>query len=237
MEQVLAQNFTFKTKKFDGDDSKIPGQLKIKGFKEPSTERVKQIVETDLNDLKATILQDDTFARAAAGSVDAETTNKVLIPKIIREKYPDLTEAQVEEVRQQVVVDSVVKNGEVREVGDKRFIKMAEKFVNIDELTINLIDSVNPFQRAFEVMSKSVTPSVLRIIQDQITATRVEFTEEEALALVPRIKNWIKVNGRRPDPRAEDPTEKRYADALLWLQRAKQKLEAQKRATEMVESE
>ncbi|MEV5053694.1 DEAD/DEAH box helicase [Arthrobacter sp. LAR12-1-1.1] len=237
MEQVLAQNFTFKTKKFDGDDSKIPGQLKIKGFKEPSTERVKQIVETDLNDLKATILQDDTFARAAAGSIDAETANKVLIPKIIREKYPDLTDSQVEEVRQQVVVDSVVKNGEVREVGDKRFIKMAEKFVNIDELTINLIDSVNPFQRAFEVMSKSVTPSVLRIIQDQITATRVEFTEEEALALVPRIKNWVKVNGRRPDSRAEDPAEKRYADALLWLQRAKQKLEAQKRATEMVTDE
>jgi hypothetical protein len=140
-------------------------------------------------------------------------------------------------VRQQVVVDSVVKNGEVREVGDKRFIKMAEKFVNIDELTINLIDSVNPFQRAFEVMSKSVTPSVLRIIQDQITATRVEFTEEEALALVPRIKNWIKVNGRRPDSRSEEPTEKRYADALLWLQRAKQKLEAQKRAAEMVMDE
>src|SRR5690606_41856047 len=120
-------------------------------------------------------LQDDTFARAAAGSVDAETTNKALIPKIIREKYPDLTEQQVEEVRQQVVVDSVIKNGEVREVGDKRVIKMAEKFVNIDELNINLIDSVNPFQRAFEVLSKSVTPSVLRRIQDTITSTKIEF--------------------------------------------------------------
>lgn len=236
MEQVLAQNFTFKTKKFD-DDTNPPGVIKVIGFKEPSTARVQQIVETDLNDLKATILQDDTFARAAAGSIDADTANKVLIPKIIREKYPDLTEAEVEELRQQVVVDSVVKNGEVRTVGDKRFIKMAEKFVNIDELTINLIDSINPFQRAFEIMSKSVTPSVLRIIQDQITATRIEFTEEEALALVPKIKNWIKVNGRRPDTRAEDPTEKRYADALLWLQRAKQKLEAQKRATEMVTDE
>ncbi|PZO61885.1 MAG: ATP-dependent helicase [Pseudoxanthomonas suwonensis] len=234
MEQVLAQNFTFKTKKFDGDDAKVPGELKIKGFKEPSTERVKQIVETDLNDLKATILQDDTFARAAAGSIDAETANKVLIPKIIRDKYPDLTEAQVEELRQQVVVDSVIKNGEVREVGDKRFIKMAEKFVNIDDLNINLIDSVNPFQRAFEVMSKSVTPSVLRIIQDQIASTRIEFTEEEALALFPKIQTWVKVNGRRPDVRAEDPDERRLAAALLFLQRLKQQREAEKRATEMV---
>ncbi|WP_260215213.1 DEAD/DEAH box helicase [Curtobacterium sp. PhB78] len=234
MEQVLAPNFNFKTKKFDDDEPAKKGELKIKGFKEPSSDRVKQIVTTDLNDLKATILQDDTFARAAAGSVDAETTNKVLIPKIIREKYPDLTEEQVEEVRQQVIVDSVVKNGEVREVGDKRFIKMAEKFVNIDELNINLIDSVNPFQRAFEVLSKSVTPSVLRLIQDTITSTKIEFSEEEALALYPKIKTWVQVNGKRPDLRSDDPTEKRMAAALLFLQKLKQQREAEKAATETV---
>ena len=232
MEQVLAPNFTFKTKR-GNDDAPKPGELKIIGFKEPSTARVKQIVTTDLNDLKATILQDDTFAKAAAGSLDPETTNKVLIPKIIREKYPDLTEAQVEEVRQQVVVDSVIKNGEVREVGDKRFIKMAEKFVNIDDIDINLIDSVNPFQRAFEVMSKSVTPNVLRIISDTITATRVEVTEQEALQLWPKIKAWVKVNGRKPDVRSDDPTEKRYAEALLFLQRKKQQHLANQRATQV----
>ncbi|MGP4982018.1 DEAD/DEAH box helicase [Glutamicibacter arilaitensis] len=232
MEQVLAPNFTFKTKR-GNDDAPKPGELKIKGFKEPSTARVKQIVTTDLNDLKATILQDDTFAKAAAGSLDPETTNKVLIPKIIREKYPDLTEAQVEEVRQQVVVDSVIKNGEVRTVGDKRIIRMAEKFVNIDDIDINLIDSVNPFQRAFEVMSKSVTPNVLRIISDTITATRVEVTEQEALQLWPKIQAWVKVNGRKPDVRSEDPTEKRYAEALLFLQRKKQQHLANQRATQV----
>lgn len=235
MEQVLAQNFEFKTKRADDDGPTPPGVIKIKGFKEPSTERVKQIVETDLNDLKATILQDDTFAKAAAGSVDPETTNKVLIPKIIRERYPDLDESQVEELRQQVVVDSVIKNGEVREVGDKRFIKMSDKFVNIDDININLIDSVNPFQRAFEVISKSVTPSVLRIISDAITATRVDVTEEEALTAWPKIRRWAKVNSRKPNVRSEDPTEKRYAEVLLFLQRKKQEREAGARATEMVD--
>lgn len=235
MEQVLAQNFTFKTKHPGEDGAPPPGVITIKGFKEPSTERVKQIVETDLNDLKATILQNDTFAKAAAGQVDPETTNKILIPKIIREKYPDLDESQVEELRQQVVVDSVIKNGEVREVGDKRFIKMSEKFVNIDDININLIDSVNPFQRAFEVMSKSVTPSVLRIISDAITATRIEFTDEEAFALFPKIQQWAKVNGRKPDARSEDPAEKRYAEALLYLQRRKQQHLAEQQATQTVE--
>ncbi|WP_239378539.1 DEAD/DEAH box helicase [Dermabacter vaginalis] len=234
MEQVLAQNFTFKTKRPGDDSPSEPGQLKIKGFKEPSTERVKQIVETDLNDLKATILQDDTFAKAAVGSLDAEQANKVLIPKIIRERYPDLTETEVEELRQQVVVDSVTKNGEIQTVGDKRFVKMAERFVNIDELNINLIDSVNPFQRAFEVLSKSVTPSVLRIVQDSITSTRVEVTEEEALAAWPKIQQWAKLNGR-PDVRSENPIEKRYAEILLFLQRKKQQKAAAQQAAKMVD--
>lgn len=235
MEQVLAQNFDFKTKR-GNDDAPEPGTIKVKGFKEPSTERVKQIVDTDLNDLKANILQDDTFARAAAGNVDPETTNKVLIPKIIRDRYPDLDDGEVEELRQQVTVDSAIKNGEIREVGDKRFVKMAEKFVNIDDISINLIDSVNPFQRAFEVMSKSVTPSVLRIISDSIAATRVEISPEEALALFPKIKQWVKVNGRRPGRRSEDPTEKHYADVLVFLQRLKQQRLAEKQAAKAEET-
>lgn len=231
MEQVLAPNFTFKTKT-GNDDAPQPGELRIKGFKEPSTDRVKQIVATDLNDLKATILQDDTFVKAAAGNLDAEVTNKVLIPKIIRERYPDLNETQVEELRQQVVVDSVIKNGEVKDVGDKRFIRMSDKFVNIDDIDINLIDKVNPFQRAFEVLSKAVTPQVLRIIQDTITATRIEITEEEARLLWPKIQQFAKVNRRQPDVRSDDPTEKRYAEALLFLRKKKREHDAQQRLQE-----
>lgn len=226
MEQVLAPNFTFKAKT-GNDDAPKPGELQIKGFEEPSSERVKQIVATDLNDLKATVLQDETFVRQAAANADPETTNKVLVPKIIRDRYPELDESQVEELRQQVVVDSVVKNGEIKNVGDKRFIKMQEKFVNIEELNINLIDSVNPFQRAFEVMSKSVTPGVLRVIQDTITSSRVRMTEEEAIALWPKIQQFHKVNRRRPDVRSEEDLERRLAEALLFLQKLKREREVE----------
>ncbi len=227
MEQVLAPNFKFKTK-LGNDDAPLPGELRIAGFKEPSTPRVKQIVENDLNDLKATVLQDGTFIKAAAGNFDPEVINKTLIPKIIREKYPTLSSAEVEELRQTVVVDSVIKNGEVKEVGDKRFIKMADKFLNIEELNINLIDTVNPFQRAFEVLSKSVTPNVLRLIQDTITSTRIEVTEEEATIAWPKIQQFVKVQGRKPDVRSDDPIEKRYAEVLLFLQRMKQRRDSEK---------
>ena len=146
MEQVLAPNFKFKTKLLD-DDKAEAGEIKIRGFKTPSSKRVKDIIESDLNDLKATILQDDTMLKAMPGNVDPEVINKVLIPKIIQIKYPELTEDEVEEVRQYVVVDSVIKSGEIKEVGNKRFIRMAGQFVNIDDLHIDLIDRINPFRR------------------------------------------------------------------------------------------
>ena len=57
---------------------------------------------------------------------------------------------------------------------------MQNKFINVNELDINLIDQVNPFQKAFEVLSKSVNSSVLRAVQDAILANRLLVTQEEA---------------------------------------------------------
>jgi hypothetical protein len=221
MEQVLAPNFKFKAKRSDDDDEPGANVIRITGFKPPSSDRVKQIIETDLNDLKANILQDETIIKASAGNMDPQVTNKVLIPKIIRERYPDLSEDQVEELRQQVVVDSVIKNGEDKQVGDRRFIKMADKFVNIEDINIDLIDSVNPFQKAFEVLSKAVTGQVLRVIQEAIAATRIDVTEEEAELLWPQIQIFFELHGRKPDINSRHDKEKRLAEVLAYLQRKK----------------
>jgi len=222
MEQVLAPNFKFRTKLSDDDEAK-PGEIKIRGLKEPSSNRVKGIIESDLNDLKATILQDDTMLKAMPGNVDPEVINKVLIPKIIQIKYPELSEDEVEEIRQHVVVDSVVKNGEIKETGDKRFIRMAGQFVNIDDLHIDLIDSVNPFQKAFEILSKSVTSQVLKVIQETIDATRIQMTLEEALLLWPKINEFVKSFSKEPNQQSSDPLERRLADAIVFLKDQKRK--------------
>ena len=51
-------------------------------------------------------------------------------------------------------------------------------------LDINLIAEINPFQRAYEVVSKSLTPEVLRTIQYVIEDKRSEkLTDEEAILL------------------------------------------------------
>jgi hypothetical protein len=223
MEQVIAPNFKFKTKRSDDDEPDV-GELKIKGFKEPSTDRVRSIVEDDLNDLKAQILQDQTMLKAMPGNIDPEVMNKVLIPKIIRTRYPDISEEEVEEVRQHVVADAVIKNSEIKDVGDKRFVLMANKFVNIDEITIDLIDTVNPFQRAFEILSKSITKQVLGVIQDVIDSTRIEISEEEARILWPKINAFVRRAGTPPNIRSNDPQEQRMAEALLFLQKKRREL-------------
>ena len=216
MEQVLAPNWKFKTKLSDDDTAK-PGELHIRGLKEPSSKRVKDIIESDLNDLKAVILQDDQMLKAMPGNVDPEVINKVLIPKIIQVRYPDLSAGEVEEVRQQVVVDSVIKNGEIKETGDKRFIRMANTFVNIDDLHIDLIDQVNPFQKAFEILSKSVTTKVLKVIQETIEATRITISEEEVLLLYPKIKEFIAMYNKKPSLQSGDPLERRMAEAIIYI--------------------
>ncbi len=235
MEQVLAPNFKFKTKDdlvdYDSDDDDQQPNAKegeenhiyIRGFKEPSTQKVSNIIESDLNDLKAKVLQNDDMLKAMPGNVEPEVINQVLIPKIIRETYPELSDEEVEEVRQHIVVDSVIKNGTIEEQGDKRFIKMADSFVNIDDIHIDLIDSINPFQKAFEILSKSVTASVFRAIQETIDASRITMTEEEAIILWPKIKDWVKKTGNQPDIKSLDPKEKRMAEAVIFLRELKRK--------------
>ena len=82
MEQVLAPNVDFKSKK-EGKQKYIKGVINIKGYKEPS-EKVKDIIETDLNDLKANMFQDENILRAGAGGTDPKTLNKVLIADFIQ---------------------------------------------------------------------------------------------------------------------------------------------------------
>ena len=169
------------------------------------------------------ILQDDTMLKAMPGNVEPEVINKVLIPKIIKEIYPDLNDEEVEAVRQHVVIDSVVKNGEIVEQGDKKFIRMANSFVNIDDIHIDLIDQINPFQKAFEILSKAITTKTLKLIDDHIQSIKVEMTEEEALLLWPKIVEYRDRTGELPNLQSFDPKEKRMAEAIVFLRELKRK--------------
>ncbi len=223
MEQVVAPNFSFRTKRSSYEGKATPpGELRVGGFKEPTTDRVRKIIGDDGHDLKAKLFQDSKMLKAMPGNADPEVMNKVYIPEVIRTTYPDLDETQVEELRQHIVTDSVVKNGQIKEVDGKQFIRMAHQFVKIEDLHIELIDTVNPFQHAFEILSKSVTAQVLHTIQNSIDGMRVEMTDEEAVILYGKAKRFVDEHGRKPDHRSKDGIEKRMGEALIYLQRKRQ---------------
>ena len=215
MEHVLAPNFKFKAK-VSPDEKPEPGTLVVKGLKEPSTERTRAIVEEDLDDLKATVLQDPEVMRAIPGGRGPRGHQQGSRAEGHSAAVPGpLRRLKLEEVRQHVVADSAVRAGEITKEGDKRFIRMADKFVNIDDLHIDLIDRVNPFQKAYEILSKSVTPPVLKAIRDVIEASRIEMTEEEARIL------WPKINDFHRNTRATaEPLRPRPARAAVWPRRS-----------------
>ena len=75
---------------------------------------------------------------------------------------------------------------------------MADKFINIDELNIDLIDKVNPFQKAFEILSKNVTAQLLKVIRRTIESQKILMTMKKRLFY---IKKWVfyKKHNREPN--------------------------------------
>lgn len=105
---------------------------------------------------------------------------------------------------------------------NQQFVKMGTKFINIEHLNIDLIDQVNPFQGAYEILSKAFTTSVLKTIQDVVVGMRSQMTEEEAVVLWPRIVEFTKSHSREPSLSGNDALERRYAEALAYIKRRKQ---------------
>lgn len=230
MEQVMQPEWKFRTapeKDTDDDsdrDESDKRTIRVKGLKK-ATDRVQAIVENDLTELKATLYSSDIIKQALAGNQIAEVITQSLIPKIIEERYPELTPEEQEQLRQHLVLSTTLQGAEVvtHEDGSK-FLKVAGQFINLDDLSINLIDSINPFQRAYEILSKSLTPEILRTIQDTIDSQREEMTKEEAILLykkyLPKYKE--EHGGALPTVHDPDPTAKRIAVAIAFLRKLKQ---------------
>lgn len=252
MEQVMAPNWHFKTLVEDDPDANNPNvnTIVVEGLKPLSTIKTKQIVEAQLDDLKAAILQNDMTVKAISGSTTAETITKHIIPNVIREKYPELTDGEVEEVRQHVLLDMLVKGNTLVDgkgnaidlnaeftpsVGRKedgsttpdsegnRLIKLANRFIDIDKLSINLIDTINPFQRAYEVISKTVDAPTLKIIQDTIAEQKFDMPIEVAISLFKGpLKTWVAEHGGNfPSLDSPNPQEKELAQAYTVIKNLK----------------
>ena len=241
MEQVMAPRWTFKTKRDDEDDTTHgrgkkrdkddQHSIEVEGLPTP-TERAQAIIDNDLDTLIASTLSDKKIREAIIGTDTAEMITQVYIPKVVKEKYPELTEEEVDQVSKHAIL-TIATQGQDITVDDNgnKFIRMANRFINLDDLSINLIDSINPFQRAYEILSKSLTPEVLHTIQYEIESKREDMTKEEAILLFTKyLPKWKEEHdGRVPTLNEPDANGRRIAFAIDYLRKLKQQYLAKKR--------
>lgn len=232
MEQVMAPRWTFKTKRDDEEDGKIvkkpketiSHEIEVKGLPQP-TERAQAIIDNDLDTLLASVLSDKRIREAIIGTEYAEMITQVYLPKIIKEKYTELTDEEVVQVAQHATLTIATQGQEiVTDDSGNKLIRLADRFVNLNDLSINLIESINPFQRAYEILSKSLTPEVFRTIQYEIESQREGMTTEEAVTLYRKyLPKWMEEhNGNVPTLNETDANGRRIALALDYIRKKKQ---------------
>ena len=154
--------------------------------------------------------------------------------KIIREKYPDLTDDDQEAVRQHAVAALNLIQAAKKAIGDggsgggggganTSLLDGVRRYVtDVRELNVDLIDSINPFGEAYNILAKSMDPERLRQLQAVIAARKVQLSPEEARDLAKRALNFKQDRGRLPSITSQDAWERRMAEGVAFLQRMKQ---------------
>ncbi|WP_439287785.1 DEAD/DEAH box helicase [Lonepinella sp. BR2904] len=244
MEQVLAPNITFRRRSEVTENETLPvGTVIVDDTVQCPSDRVMKILNGGKEEIMAALLQQETKA-IMTNDVAPETLSEVLLPQVIKQRYPDLNEQEIEQVQvgmlqamtigqlggvvngedlpEDAVIDGVAEpSGEY--VVNKQFVKMGERFINIEKLDLDLIQAINPFQNAYEILSKSVTPEMLKTIQSVASVSKIAMTEQEALMLWQRIQDFMRKNNKEPSLTANYPLEKRMAEAIIWLRNEKRK--------------
>lgn len=230
MEEVIAPKYNFRPKESQNDSSEdgVSGPesgaghtIFIEGYHGIKSNRVKDILENDLLDIKARVLQNPEIQKAIGKQVPAETINHGLIPKVIREIIPDLNEDEAKQLSTAVVIDSVLSHKSIKDINGQKFLEFATKLINVNEINLDLIYSVNPFMDAYEILSKTLDSRVFKSIQTYIKSMRIDVTEDEARVLWPKVTEFALKMQRQPSLDSQDPYERRLAEVLLYAKRRK----------------
>lgn len=232
MEQVMNPSWNFKTKASPKHETTKEDILKktlvVEGLRSFKNPELADRYEEDKNDIKAGILQHPLWAKSLSDKASPEVVNKVILPRIIAEQYPQYAENDddLEAVRQRIQLDFVTKTAEVTEDTENpgnTILKVAGRFVKVKDLSISLIDSINPFQRCYEIMSRDITAPVLKVIQDTIADRRMNMTTEEAVILYKGAFQEYKAahDGKYPSLQDPDPNVRRLAEAFNYLKHLK----------------
>lgn len=254
MEQVLAPRYEFTPKDMgprEGFDygpegyqlgrtnvgvNKGTGQyhVEIKGLTTPTTPEATRICKEDLNEVVTSFLQNKTVVER--GLFDKENTlpeelTQLHMGKIVRERYPELSDIDQEAIRQHAIaamnitqqaklaIAQADANDSDAAQGSTALLDGVRKFVNVRDLDIDLIDRINPFDAAYAVLAKAMDEKSLRQVQASIAAKKVSISEDEARELSKRALQFKNERGRLPDINSADAWEKRMAEGVAAFAR------------------
>ena len=253
MEQVLAPRFNFAPKVqasgpvegFDyGDGGYDAGkcnvgfneetgqfQIEIKGLAEPKSSEAGRICQEDLNEVITAFVQDKTAIERGIFDEELvpEELTQVRMGKIIKDRYPDLDEADQEAVRQHAIAALNLTQGakqialgdtEAGDSGSTALVDGVRRFaMDVRDLDIDLIDRINPFGKAFAILAKTMSEESLKQVAAVISAKKVQLTPQEARDLAKRALKFKQERGRLPSITSPDAWEKRMAEGVAFLAR------------------
>ena len=255
MEQVLAPRFNFTPKNalsapvegFDygegGYDPKkcnvgfneVSGQfqIEIKGLAEPKSKEATRICQEDLNEVITAFVQDKTTIEQGLFNEELvpEELTQVRMGKIIKDKYPELDDADQEAVRQHAIAAlNLTQKAKEIAAGHSPYIEtvntaliqgVRQYAMNVRELDIDMIDRINPFGEAYAILSKTMSEESLKQFAAVFAGKKSKLTPEEARDLARRAVRFKQERGRLPSITSADAWERKMAEGVAFLARMK----------------
>ena len=211
--------------------------FEIAGLVTPKSPEASRICQEDLNEVIAAFVQKKAVAER--GLFDEETPpqelTQVAMGKIVRDRYPDLTAEDQEAVRQHAIAAlnltqkakalamgaSDPTDGEQR--SNTALLDGVRQYaMDVRELDIDLIDSINPWQAAYAVLARSMDENTLKQVQAAISVKRTKITPDEAADLANRAVRFKRERARLPSITAADAWEQRLAEGAAAYMRFRQ---------------
>jgi len=208
-------------------------QIEIKGLCMPKSQDAQRICKEDLNEVIAAFAQDkQTIER---GLFDKEVVpqelTQIRMGKIIKDKYPELDIEDQEAVRQHAIAalnitqkakETLNKDEELNSRGNTALIDGIRKFaMDVRDLDVDWIDSINPFSEAYAILSKAMTEQSLKAMAEVISGKKPNISLDEARELAKRALKFKNERGRLPEIKSADPWEQRMAQGIAFLARVK----------------
>jgi hypothetical protein len=262
MEQVLAPRFNFVPRNSGEQDGFHYGnggyeeggrnvgfredtgdvQIEVKGLVPLSSPEATRIAREDINEIITSFVQDRVALERGLFDTEmpAQDLTQVRMGRIVRERYPDLSDTDQEAIRQRAVAALVFTqegarfaegladrgdgDSEPMDRANTALLDGVRKFaLDVRDLDLDMIDAINPFNAAYAILAKAMTEDSLKRVQEVINGKNYPMTLDEARTLSKRALEFKRDRGRLPSATSSDPWERTMAAGIAFLARERAK--------------